>query len=197
MKINLSCFGIHFLFFYLLLFSLFISKTILAGENPKKKTYNWEVHLSLGTMYDNNILKYSDKYIERFINSEDEGRFHISSYDDIVLPYSIGVSYKNDIIGDLKTIFSAGYNSNAYSYNGIKNWAQYNFHWRQYVAKSTSIHIFQSFTSGISVMMIGKLALDILPKHFNLMSFQKITLVLGFNITFFGKPPGYDFIFRI
>jgi len=145
MKINISSFGIHFLFFYLLLFSLFMSETILAGENPKKKTYNWEVRLSMGTMYDNNILKYSDKYIEKFINSEDEGRFHISSYDDMVFPYSVRISYTNKIIGDLKTIFSAGINSNAYSYNGIKNWSQYNFSWRQYVAKSTSFLLSYSY----------------------------------------------------
>jgi len=145
MKINISSFGIHFLFFCLLLFSLFMSETILAGENPKKKTYNWEVRLSMGTMYDNNILKYSDKYIEKFINSEDEGRFHISSYDDMVFPYSVRISYTNKIIGDLKTIFSAGINSNAYSYNGIKNWSQYNFSWRQYVAKSTSFLLSYSY----------------------------------------------------
>jgi len=145
MKINLFCFGIHFLFFCLLVFSPFISETAFAGENPKKKTYNWEVHLSLGTMYDNNILKYSDKYIERFVNSQDEGRFHIHSYDDLVFPHSVGISYTNKIIGDLTTVFSAGYNSNAYSYNGIKNWAQYNVHWRQYVAKSTAFLLSYSY----------------------------------------------------
>jgi hypothetical protein len=145
MKINLSCIGISYLVFYLLTFSLFISESILAGENPKKKTYQWKVHISMGTMYDNNILKYSDKYIERFLNLEDEGRFHISSHDDLVFPYSIGVSYTNKFIGELKTIFSAGYNSNAYSYNGIKNWSQYNFHWRQYVSKSTSFMLSYSY----------------------------------------------------
>jgi len=145
MKINISSIGIQFLFCYLLLFSFYMSETIFAGENPKKKTYNWEVRLSMGTMYDNNILKYSDKYIERFLNLEDEGRFHISRYDDIVLPHSIGVSYTNKFIGDLKTIFSAGYNSNAYSYNGIKNWSQYNFQWRQYVSKSSSFLLSYSY----------------------------------------------------
>ncbi len=96
-------------------------------------------------MYDNNILKYSDKYIQRFINLEDEGRFHISRYDDLVLPYSIGLSYTNKIIGDLKTIFSVGFNSNAYSYNGIKTWSQYNIQWRQYLSKSTSFRFSYSY----------------------------------------------------
>jgi len=145
MNINLFCFGIHFLFFCLLVFSPSISETALASENPKKKTYHWELHLSLGSMYDNNILKYSDKYIDRFLNSEDEGRFHIHSYDDLVFPHSVGISYTNKIIGDLTTVFSAGYNSNAYSYNGIKTWGQYNFHWRQYVKKSTSFLLSYSY----------------------------------------------------
>lgn len=145
MQIKLSRFSVNIVLTYLMLFSLLFSESILAGENPKKKSYNWEVHLSLGTMYDNNILKYSDKYIQRFINLDDEGRYHISSYDDLVIPYSIGITYSNEIIGDLKTVFSAGYNSNSYSYNGIKNWGQYNIHWRQYVTKSTSFRFSYSY----------------------------------------------------
>jgi hypothetical protein len=133
--------GIHILFFYLLIFSLSLSENLLA----QKKTYNWEVHLSVGTMYDNNILKYSDKYIQRFLNREDEGRFHIDRYDDVIFPYTLGITYSNKIFGNLNTIVGAGYNSNAYSYNGIKNWGQYNIHWRQYVTKSTSFRLSYSY----------------------------------------------------
>jgi hypothetical protein len=125
--------------------SFFGSKITLAGENPKKKTYNWEISLSVGTMYDNNILKYSDKYIDRFLNREDEGRFHINRYDDIVFPHSLSISYSNKIIGDLQTILEVEYNSNAYSYNGIKNYGQYSLYWRQYLAKLTSFRLSYSY----------------------------------------------------
>ena len=87
----------------MLIFSLTLSENVLAQKDTKKKSYHWEVRLSVGTMYDNNILKYSDKYIDRFINSQDEGRFHISSYDDMVFPYSVGISYRNNFIGTLNS----------------------------------------------------------------------------------------------
>ena len=141
MKIYSSHFGIHFLFLLMLLFSLSLCENVLAQKDTKKKSYHWEVRLSVGTMYDNNILKYSDKYIERFVNSQDEGRFHISSYDDMVFPYSVGISYRNNFIGNLTTILSAGYNSNSYSYNGIKNWGKYNISWRQLVARFSTFLI--------------------------------------------------------
>lgn len=145
MKINISRFGIHFLFIYMLIFSLSISENVFAQKDTKKKTYHWEVRLSLGTMYDNNILKYSDKYIERFLNSQDEGRYHISSYDDMVFPYSASISYRNNFIGNLTTVLAAGYNSNAYSYNGIKNWGQFNISWRQLVARYSTFLISYSY----------------------------------------------------
>jgi hypothetical protein len=145
MKIKISSFGIHIFFFYLLIFSFSTSENVLAQKNTKQKTYHWEVQLSLGTMYDNNILKYSDKYIERFLNSKDEGRFHISSYDDLVFPHSVDIIYSNQIIGDQVTVFTAGYNSNAYSYNGIKTWGRYYINWRQYVVKSTSFLVSYSY----------------------------------------------------
>ncbi len=111
----------------------------------KKKTYSWELKLSAGTTYDNNILKYSDKYIDRFINLEDEGRFHISSYDDMVIPYSVGLIYSNRFIGKLKTTLSAEYSSNSYANNGIKNWEQYDIYLRQSITKSISVYLSYSY----------------------------------------------------
>jgi len=145
MIIYISRFSIHFLLVYTLIFSFFFRENVLAQNKTKKETYHWEVQLSLGTMYDSNILKYSDKYIERFLNSEDEGRFHINRYDDLVFPYSIKISYRNNFIGNLVTVFSAGYNSNSYSYNGIKNWASYDASLRQYLSKYSSLLISYSY----------------------------------------------------
>src|SRR3972149_1560736 len=43
----------------------------------------WQLELSLATVYDNNALKYSDKYLDLFVNNEDPGRFHIKTSDDL------------------------------------------------------------------------------------------------------------------
>jgi hypothetical protein len=58
-----------------------MNSKIVAGENPAKAKNKWSISLSLSPYYDSNILKYSNKYIERFKNGEDEGRFHIHSID--------------------------------------------------------------------------------------------------------------------
>jgi hypothetical protein len=99
----------------------------------------------LSPYYDSNILKYSNKYIERFKNSEDEGRFHIHSIDDLTFGYSFGLTYSNTIIGKLKTILGAGFDSDAYTYNSIKSWFTYDIFLRQYVSKSTSFLISYSY----------------------------------------------------
>lgn len=114
---------------------------VLAGENPAGKSNKWGIDLRFGSMYDNNILKYSDKYIERFKNLEDPGRFHINRYDDLVLDYSLGLSYTDKIFWGLKTILLAEANYNEYSYNSIKSWTNYSVGWRQYIGGSASFMI--------------------------------------------------------
>jgi hypothetical protein len=129
---------------YSVIFSLIINLRVLAGDPPKKVDH-WRINLSLSPFYDSNILKYSDKYIERFKNREDEGRFHISSIDDLTFGYSIGITFTDEIIGKLKSIFGAGFDSDAYTYNSIKSWLTYNVFWRQYISKSTSLYFSYSY----------------------------------------------------
>lgn len=116
-----------------------------AGDNPKKGIKKWGISLTYGTSYDDNILKYSEKYLNRFVNREDEGRFHINTSDDLVISYAAKISYQDKFISDLKSIFSIGLSSSAYSNNSIKTWYQYKFNWRQNISKTTSISLSYSF----------------------------------------------------
>ena len=84
---------------------LIVNEKLNAGDNPEKKVDHWRINLSLSPYYDSNILKYSEKYIERFKNGEDAGRFHINRIDDLTLGYALGVTYSDEIIGKLKTYF--------------------------------------------------------------------------------------------
>lgn len=125
---------------------LFLSaREIFAGDNPEKNKNRWTISLSLKPYYDSNILKYSEKYIERFKNREDEGRFHIETIDDLVFGYSVGITYSDNIIGNLKSFFGAGFDSDAYTYNSIKTWLTYNIFWRQYITSSTSFNLSYSY----------------------------------------------------
>jgi hypothetical protein len=129
----------------LLFLSFIINEKVFADDKQKKKVNKWTLSLSIKPYYDSNILKYSEKYIDRFKNREDEGRFHIETTDDLVWGYSIGLMYTDEIIGNLKTIVGAGYDSDAYTNNSIKTWLTYNIFLRQYITASTSFSASYSY----------------------------------------------------
>ncbi len=112
-----------------------------TSKSSKTKVKNWSVGLSIRPFYDNNILRYSDKYIDRFLNREDEGRFQINRLDDLVMDYTLDVSYSKNIIKKHKSIFSASVDYTSYSYNPVKSWASFEFALRQAVAKNTSFRV--------------------------------------------------------
>ncbi len=131
----------------ILLLSLFLFSGLnaFAQTKKKKKEKHFEVGIGLSTIYDNNILKYSDKYIERFLNNQDTGRFHIESYDDVIINQSAEVAATYRIIGDLKTRFNVNYFFNAYAVNGIKNWYFVNIGLQQFITKKASFKIFYNY----------------------------------------------------
>jgi len=116
-----------------------------AGDKPKKKVDKWALTLSINPFYDSNILKYSDKYIQRFYNREDPGRFHINSIDDLSIGYSAGLTFSDIFFGKMITTLGAGYDSDAYTYNSIKTWATFNVHLRQQITSSTSVQFSYSY----------------------------------------------------
>ena len=144
-------FSLYILCLCLIIILLVMNNNVIAGENPEKEVDHWRINLSLSPNYDSNILKYSDKYIERFKNLEDEGRFHINRIDDITIGYSLGVSFTDKFIGNLRTIIGAGFDSDAYTYNSIKSWFTYDVFFRQYITSSTSFLISYSYIPGFYV----------------------------------------------
>ena len=121
----------------------------LNGQAKKKKTVKkvdkWTLSLSIKPFYDSNILKYSEKYIQRFMNGEDAGRFHINRIDDLTVGYSAGLTFTDAFFGKMKTIIGSGYDTDAYSYNSIKTWGTFNIFYRQQVAASTSLQFSYSY----------------------------------------------------
>ncbi len=143
-KFFTKAFIIHFSLSFFLLIA-FPFNTVKAGNSPKKKVKHWEAEFSISPYYDSNILKYSDKYIDRFINRQDEGRFHINRYDDLVTKYSAGLSLSNKFIKKLNTIFSFDFSYNKYSFNPVKNWLRYSFGWRQYFLSKSCFMLSYSY----------------------------------------------------
>lgn len=111
-----------------------------AKKKPKKEKH-FEAQVSFATLYDDNILKYSDKYLDRFMNHEDTGRFHIKTYDDVIFYQSSEFAASYRIIKDLKTRFNVNYFFNAYAVNGIKNWYFVNVGLQQFITKKASFKV--------------------------------------------------------
>ena len=122
----------------LLVIMLLQSTELIAQKKTSSKVKHWSADISISPFYDSNILKYSDKYIQRFLNREDEGRFHINRYDDMVVRYSAGLSYTSRFIKKLKTTFSGDLGYYRYSFNNIKNWYRFSFGIRQYFYSKSS-----------------------------------------------------------
>jgi hypothetical protein len=133
------------IFFLVIHIILASTAFISAADQPKKKTFPWNLDLALSSYYDSNILKNSDEYIDRFKNNEDEGRFHINRYDDFVMDYDLRFSYTHKLINKLNSIFSASADYSAYSFNTIKSWSSYSFGLQQYLAAPTSIMLSYSY----------------------------------------------------
>ena len=134
-----------FIFSILLILIMPIDKITFAQERTEKDQNNWSVEVGYKSAYDNNILKYSDKYLDRFVNNEDEGRFHIKKYDDLEFEYSARLAYSKNILENLRSIISARVDFNQYSFNTIKSWISYDLGWQQYINKKTSIMISYSY----------------------------------------------------
>ena len=78
-------FRMNIKFILSIIFIVFCSIVVLAGDNPPKSSGKFQASVSVNSFYDSNILKYSDKYIQRFENHQDIGRFHINRYDDLAV----------------------------------------------------------------------------------------------------------------
>lgn len=119
----------------------------LAGEGLT----SWKLDIGVSSVYDNNILRYSDKYVTRFDNREDEGRFHIKTRDDLILVSSIRASATLNLFGSLNTIAAADVRQRTYTHNAIKNWSSIGFTLRQDLSKQVAAQIGYSYIPGFYV----------------------------------------------
>jgi len=124
----------------LFILSAFSAGSLKAQTNNKQKPV-FNISAGLTSMYDDNILKYSDKYIDRFLNNEDEGRFHIRTYDDVVISPELEMSTSYRFIRKLNTTFTAGYRFTSYMINSNKSRSYINLGLRQYFTRKASIKI--------------------------------------------------------
>jgi hypothetical protein len=131
----------------LLLLLIFGSIDIYAQKKNEKKSLKLGIDMDIGfgTTYDDNVLKYSEKYLTRFMNGEDEGRFHIKTYDDLILIPSISARKTFKIFGKKSTIVDAGFKYRSYLNNDINNWSFSTIGVRQNFAGRASFKLYYSY----------------------------------------------------
>lgn len=116
-----------------------------SQSQKDKKEEHFEAEVSFSTIYDNNILKYSDKYLDRFMNRQDLGRFHIETYDDIILNQTAEIAATYRIIKKLKSKFNINFSASEYMVNDIKNWYYVSLGYQQYLTKRASFKFFYTY----------------------------------------------------
>lgn len=137
---QISCFSM--LAFLLI---LQVGESYAQKKAGKKKDLGINAEVGFSMMYDDNILKYSEKYLNRFLNREDEGRFHIETYDDLVLSPSISFTRSFRIFGRKLTIADMSYTHDLYIKNGINDWATLGIGLRQNFGKRASFKLSYSY----------------------------------------------------
>ena len=120
-----------------ILLVLLATASARAGEGLT----SWKVDVGVSSLYDDNILRYSDKYLGRFDNREDPGRFHINSADDLILVSSIRASATMNLIGALNTTGSIDYRRRTYTHNAIKDWSYLSMSLRQDLSKKFAAQV--------------------------------------------------------
>ncbi len=107
-------------------YAILISTLTMLGSNAalskQKKIINWEIKYNLETVYDDNVLGYSDKYFDKFINQQDPGRFHIETFDDVLINNSLDFSISYNFFKKFKTELNLGLSYRKYLKNSIKDW---------------------------------------------------------------------------
>lgn len=91
----------------------------------------WRAQIALGTIYDNNALRYSDKYLGRFEQREDEGRFHIGTTDDLAFHSTFRLERRLNPFGEAASLLSGDLHLWNFTRNGIKNWWSFTLAARQ------------------------------------------------------------------
>jgi hypothetical protein len=139
-----ALFFLRYLMMLLLVFSISLSGFGQKDSKKKKKKKNVpkvSIRVEMKNYYDNNVLKYSDKYLERFENLEDEGRFHINTADDFIVSPALSLSVRHDLIKKKTTQFNFFFRHNQYLSNSIKNWDYMFFQLKQDYHKNGEVGI--------------------------------------------------------
>ncbi len=118
----------------------------ICAQSKDDKVFQYlNIELELGSVYNDNILNYSDYYLTKFLNKQDSGRFHINTSDGLVLDQSIKIAPVFKFFGKNKTVLEGDFSRQSYINNKIKNWNKFNFSIKQYFKNKIIINLSYSY----------------------------------------------------
>lgn len=114
----------------------------------------WSVRPRLASIYDDNILRYSDKFIQRFEDGRDPDRFRVSSLDDLIHRADLQASRDFTGLGGREGRFRVDIGHRAYQRNSIKDWTRFALSWRQELRRDRSLEVTANWTPNFYVRHI-------------------------------------------
>ena len=73
------------------------------------------------------------------------GRFHIETYDDLIVNPSLAAGYTINVFKKVKSKLSASFSPRIYVVNSIKNWYYWGIGFQQHLTKKASFKISYSY----------------------------------------------------
>ncbi|MEM1178180.1 MAG: hypothetical protein AAGM22_07545 [Acidobacteriota bacterium] len=121
---------------------------------PGEVRPSWSTRARISSYYDSNILRYSDRFIQRFDNGQDPGRFRVESLDDVVHRADLDIDRRFTGYDGQPARFSFGLTHRAYQRNSIKDWTQGRLRLRQNLRGGRSLGLFATSATDFYVRHI-------------------------------------------
>lgn len=102
--------------------------------------------LVLQSIYDDNILRYSDGFIEDFRRNDPPEKFHVKTYDDAIVSPRVFLTIRANPFGKRETRLYLGYITWQYTTNPSKNNDLWTLRARQYVSKYNRFEFSYSYS---------------------------------------------------
>lgn len=103
----------------------------VAEKASRRPDGPWQLRVGFDQAYDSNILRYADKYLDRFEAGQEPGRFRIDSVDDAVSEVEARVRYRGSGLGGRDMSAYLRLDHRAYARNEIKDRSRFELGWRQ------------------------------------------------------------------
>ena len=118
---------------------------------PEHPRPGWSTRARLASYYDDNILRYSDKFVERFESGQDPGRFRVESLDDVIQRLDLYTDRRFAGLGGREARLGIDAEHRAYLRNSIKDWTRVGLSWDQDLGLGRELQVAASWAPGFYV----------------------------------------------